>query len=412
MGKKVTFPLTIGPTHPAFKEPMKFHFEIDGEEVVTTDIDMGYTHRAIEWVARERNFIQIIYLMERVCGICSTTHPSSYTLSIENAAGIEAPPRAKYIRSIIEELERLHSHLLWAGVAAHEIGFDTLFYAVWQVRERVLDSLEIITGNRVNYAMLTIGGVRRDLTEEHYSILREVVREYREFFDRAYDLFVNDMSVIARLENVGILTPKEAKELCAVGPTARASGVKKDVRCDYPINAYADMDWLKPVTPWDVGKEPVGDVMDRTIVRILELAQSCDIIEYCLDNMPDGEIAVEPNANKMINRLKKVTGHGIGRYEGPRGECSHYNILDKKDGPVLCKVKASTYSNIATWPAMLKGADIADIPIIIASIDPCISCSDRMSFTKKQDGSNFIMTASNLHKLSIEKQKEVQKRCC
>jgi membrane-bound hydrogenase subunit alpha len=163
MSEKVNFPLTIGPTHPAFKEPLKFNFEIEGESVVSADIDMGYTHRAIEWVATKRNFIQIIYLVERICGICSSTHPTSYCLSIENAADIVPPPRAKYIRSIINEFERLHSHLLWAGVAAHEIGFDTIFYYTWNIREKVLDALENITGNRINYGIFTIGGVRRDI---------------------------------------------------------------------------------------------------------------------------------------------------------------------------------------------------------------------------------------------------------
>ncbi len=410
MSEKVTFPLSIGPTHPAFKEPLKFNFEIDGEKVVTADVDMGYTHRGIEWVARKRNFIQIIYLMERICGICSTTHPSSYCLSIENAAGIEVPPRARYIRTIIEELERLHSHLLWAGVAAHEIGFDTVFYFSWKIREKVMDALEKITGNRVNYAMLTIGGVRRDITEEQYPIIREVISYYYEFFETVYEVFLNDLSIRARLENVGVLPYKDAMELCAVGPTTRGSGVKKDVRVDYPINAYADIDWLKPITPWDIGKEPIGDVYDRTIVRVLEVKQSLDILEFCLDNMPDGDICIEPNANKMINMLKKVEADGIGRYEGPRGECTHYNILNKQEGPVLMKVKASTYSNIATWPVMLRDSEIADIPIVVASIDPCISCSDRMSFTKK-DGSTMVLTTSDLHKLSVEKMKEVRKQC-
>lgn len=410
MGKKVTFPLTIGPTHPAFKEPLKFNFEIDGEKVVNTDIDMGYTHRAIEWVARKRNFIQIIYLVERICGICSITHPTAYVLSIENAVGIEVPPRAKYIRSIVCELERLHSHLLWAGVAAHEIGFDTIFYFTWNIREKVMDCLEILTGNRVTYAMQTIGGVRRDITEEQFPIIQEMLDYYKEFYQRCCDVFFEDLSIRARLEGVGVLPYQDALDLCAVGPTARGSGVKKDVRVDYPMNAYADMDWLKPVTPWDFGKEPVGDIFDRTIVRVLELKQSMDIIEYCLENMPDGDYAVEHNPNKIINMCKKAEGIGIGRYEGPRGEAAQLNILKKQTGPYRMKMKASTYSNIFTWPVMLQNVDIADIPITIASIDPCISCSDRMSFTK-DDGTKYELTASDLHKLSIEKQKEVQKRC-
>ncbi len=407
MSEKISFPLTVGPTHPAFKEPMRLYFRVEGEKVVSTEIDMGYTHRAIEWVATKRNFIQILYLMERVCGICSSTHPNTYSLSIENISGIDPPPRAKYIRSIMNELERLHSHLLWVGVAAHEIGFDTAFYYTWNIREKVLDTLENITGNRINYAIMTIGGVRRDIKENQFKLLREVVGYYREVYDRAYDMFLNDLSVRARIENVGILTPKDAKELCAVGPTARASGIRKDVRCDYPISAYADMDWLEPMVPETVGKKAVGDLYDRTLVRILEVKQSCDIIEWCLDRMPSGPILVEENANKMINRLKKVEGDGLGRYEGPRGECTHYNLLDKKDGPVLMKIKASTFSNITAWEPMFDNAEIADIPIIMSGIDPCIACADRMTFIK---GNNkYEMSTSDLHRLSVEKQKRFKR---
>jgi len=178
MDKTITYPLQIGPTHPAFKEPVRFSFKVEGERVAGVDIDLGYTHRAIEVISKERNFIQTIYLLERICGICSVSHPMAYCMAVEDASGIEIPPRARYIRTIIGELERMHSHLLWAGVAAHEIGFDTLFLYTWNIREKVLDCLEQFTGNRVNYAMLTIGGVRRDLTDD----LIPVIGERRKYF--------------------------------------------------------------------------------------------------------------------------------------------------------------------------------------------------------------------------------------
>jgi membrane-bound hydrogenase subunit alpha len=410
MTRKTTYPLSIGPTHPAFKEPIKFLFEIDGERVVDVDIDWGYTHRAIEVIARERNFIQAIYLMERICGICSVSHPIAYCHAVEQAADIPVPPRAKYIRSIIGELERLHSHLLWAGVACHEIGFDTLFMYTWNIREKVMDCLETITGNRVNYGMLTIGGVRRDITPELMPAVREVVDYYLELFDRVYEILIHDLSVKARCQGVGILTKEEALANCAVGPTARASGLKRDVRVDYPIDAYADMHWLKPVTPEDIGKEPVGDVYDRIIVRVLEIKQSIDIIRFCMDNMPEGEIVTEKNAVKVINTLKKIKGEGIGRYEGPRGEVTHYDILDGLEGPAQLKVKAPTYSNAISWIPMLRNAEIADIPIIVASIDPCIACADRMTFVGK-DRTIFNLSSSDLHRMSVEKMKEVKSRC-
>ncbi|PKL35819.1 MAG: NADH dehydrogenase subunit [Spirochaetae bacterium HGW-Spirochaetae-1] len=405
-----TYTLNIGPTHPAFKEPVQFKFEIDGEIVVKTDIEFGYTHRGIESVARSRNFIEVIYLLERVCGICSVSHPMAYCMAVEQAAGIEVPGRAQYIRTIIGELERLHSHLLWAGVAAHEIGFDTLFMYTWNVREDVLDLLELVTGNRVNYAMLTIGGVRRDITEELVPVIREVLDHYRSLYNRMSEIMLHDESVRMRCEDVGVLTYEDALRFCAVGPTARASGLNKDVRVDYPMNAYPDMEWLRPVSPRDLGREPHGDVYDRVIVRVLEIQQSIEIIEYCLDHMPEGPIAEETNSVKIINKLKKMQGEGMGRYEAPRGEVSHYDILDNREGPAQLKVKAPTYSNMQTWVTMLEGAEIADIPIVVASIDPCIACADRMTFTKG-NGKIVTLTSADLHKMSIEKMNEVRRKC-
>jgi len=400
---KGRYKLEIGPTHPAFKEPVRFEFEVEGEHILYADIDMGYTHRGIEHVARDRNFIQMLYLLERICGICSTSHPMAYCLSVENAAEIPVPPRAKYIRTIVGELERLHSHLLWAGVAAHEIGFDTLFYATWDVREKVMDCLEAITGNRVNYAMMTIGGVRRDITGDRVTALHELVAYYRDMYNQLEDILLNDVSVRLRTENVGILTKEEAIGLCAVGPTARASGVSRDVRVDHPVGAYPDIPWLKAITPLDVGKEPVGDIYDRIVVRVLEIKQSLDIIDFCIENMPAGEIMTEPKQIKMINTLKKVSSHGIGRYEAPRGEVCHYTVLEKSDCPACIKVKAPTYSNIINWIPMFKGAEIADIPIIMASIDPCIACADRATFVK--DSQKSIISFKDLRKLSSEKNK-------
>ncbi len=410
MKTKQTYSLNVGPTHPAFKEPVKFNFEVDGERVLNTDIDFGYTHRGIEKLSRSRNFIEVIYLLERVCGICSVSHPMAYCLAVEQAADVEVTPRAKYIRTILGELERLHSHLLWAGVAAHEIGFDTLWMYTWNIREKVMDLLEVLTGNRVNYAMLTIGGVRRDITEELLPVIYEVLDYYRSLYNRVSEILMGDKSVQMRSQGVGILSEVDAVRFCAVGPTARASGLSRDVRVDYPVNAYPDITWLKPVSPRDIGREPVGDVYDRIVVRTLEILQSIEIIEFCLENMPEGEIASETNSIKIINKLKKVQGEGIGRYEAPRGEVAHYDLLDNKDGPALLKVKAPTYSNAPAWVPMLNGAEIADIPIVVASIDPCIACADRMSFTRK-NGKNFVLTSADLHRLSVEKTKEVSGKC-
>jgi len=409
MKSDITYPLNIGPVHPAFKEPIKFTFRVEGEKVVGADIDFGYTHRAIERIAQERNYIQIIYLLERVCGICSYSHPMAYCLAIEDVAGIEVPPRARYIRTIVGELERLHSHLLWTGVAAHEIGFDTLFMYTWNIREKVLDCLEELTGNRINYAMLTIGGVRRDITPENAETIYQILEYYGELYNRASEILLDDLTLRARTEGVGILTMEQAERLCAVGPTARGSGLMKDVRVDYPVNAYYEIPWLRPVSPRDIGKEPVGDVYDRMAVRVLEIQQAIQIIQFCMENLPEGNINTGGGSVKMINALKKLEGEGVGRYEAPRGEVCHYVILDNQEHPVQIKVKAPTYSNGFTWSPMLTNIEIADIPIVIASIDPCVACADRMTYIQS-DGSHTTISWEELHAKSIQKYKGVRKR--
>lgn len=405
-----SFPLSIGPTHPAFKEPVKFSFKVEGEKVLGAKLEMGFTHRGIEHIARDRNFIQLIYLLERVCGICSFSHPVAYCMAVESAAGMDVPARARYIRTIIGELERLHSHLLWAGVAAHEIGFDTLFFHTWDIREKVLDCLENLTGNRVNYAMLTVGGVRRDISSEQFGLIEQTLDYYKELYARTREILLDDISIQMRCGGVGVLSYDDAVAYCAVGPTARASGVTKDVRVNYPNNAYADLKWLYPITPADWGKKADGDVFDRMIVRVLELKQSIDIIDFCLDNMPEGAIAVETKTVKLINQLKKVKSDGIGRHEAPRGEVAHFDILDGREGPAQVKVKAPTYSNAASWSLMFKDAEIADIPIIMASIDPCIACADRMSVIDTK-GEQFYLSALELRRLSVAKQKRIIEAC-
>ena len=398
------YPLNIGPIHPAFKEPIKFTFRIEGEQVTGVDIDFGYTHRGIEKIALERNYIQIIYLLERVCGICSFSHPLAYCLAIEDVAEIQVPDRARYIRTIIGEMERLHSHLLWTGVAAHEIGFDTLFMYTWNIREKVLDCLEEFTGNRINYGMLTIGGVRRDITPENSETITRMLEYYMELYDRASEILLDDLTLRARTEGIGILSREQAEMFCAVGPTARGSGLLKDVRIDYPVNAYYDIPWLNPISPRDIGKEPIGDVYDRMAVRVLEIKQSLNVIQFCMENLPEGDINSGEGAVKIINKLKKLEGEGIGRYEAPRGEVCHYVILDNQEHPIQLKVKAPTYSNGFTWIPMLTNIEIADIPIVIASIDPCVACADRMTFIRK-GGDEERYNWEYLHQKSIKKYK-------
>jgi membrane-bound hydrogenase subunit alpha len=403
---KETYSIPIGPVHPSLKEPVTFNFEIYGEHIEKVNLAPGDNHRGIEFMGMQRNPIQIIYLAERICGICSASHPFAFCQAVENAAGIEVPERAQYIRVIIAELERIHSHILWAGVAAHELGFDSVLYLSWRAREEVLDLLEYLTGNRINYGIFMIGGVRRDISKEQIPRVRKTLDYYRDIYGKIEDVFLNDPTIALRTKNVGILTKEDALSLCAVGPTARASGVRKDVRQDQPYSAYADLE-VKAITPDVLTGKVNGDVYDRIVVRLLELVQSIQIIEQCLDNIPSGEIIAEKKLVKLLNQLKKAKGEGIGRHEAPRGEVIHYVKLNETETPEVWKARAPTYNNLMTWVPMLLGQQIADIPIVVASIDPCIACMDRVTILNKDNDQKSILTKKDLHELSVQKTRRI-----
>jgi membrane-bound hydrogenase subunit alpha len=402
----MTYSVPIGPVHPSLKEPITFNFEIYGERIEKVNLVPGDNHRGIEFMGRQRNPIQIIYLAERICGICSASHPFAFCRAVENAAGIEIPERAQYIRVIIAELERIHSHILWAGIAAHELGFDSVLYLSWRAREEVLDLLEYLTGNRINYGIFMIGGVRRDISKEQVPRVRKTLDYYRDIYGKIEDVFLNDPTIALRTKNVGVLTKKDAINFCAVGPTTRASGVKKDIRQDQPYSAYADLE-VKAITPDILTGVVNGDVYDRIIVRLLELVQSIQIIEQCLENMPSGEIVAEKKLVKLLNQLKKAKGEGIGRHEAPRGECIHYVKLNESELPEVWKARAPTYNNLMSWVPMLLGQQIADIPIVIASIDPCIACMDRVTILNKNNGQKSMLTKKDLHELSVQKTRRI-----
>jgi len=405
--KSVPYTVPIGPVHPALKEPVMFTFQMEGEVVRSVDFAPGNTHRGIEWMGMRRNPVQIVHLTDRICGICGIVHSLSFARAVEQIAEIEVPPRADYIRTILHELERMQSHILWAGVAAHELGFDSLLFLAWRVREQAMDLIENLTGNRVNYGIIQIGGVRRDISDDQIPLIKQGLDYYRGLLDQMKTVFLDDSTIRMRCRGHGLLSYRDAQLLCAIGPTARASGVAMDVRHDYPYCAYGDLD-VHPVLPPQEFGGPKGDVYDRIIVRLLEIAQSIDIIQQCLDNLPDGEILWEKKLPKLLLTLKKAQGEAIGRVEAPRGECMHYVRMDGNEAPATWKVKASSYSNLMSWIPMLKGEQLADVPIIVASIDPCMSCTDRVTIIR--NGSADDLTKEELTHLSREKTRRLS-RC-
>lgn len=360
---KVTIP--IGPQHPALKEPESFSVTLDGERIVNMNVKLGYNHRGIEKACEERTYIQDIYLVERICGICSHSHSSAFVQAVEEIAGLAVPKRGLYIRTLVGELERIHSHLLWLGVAGHELGFDTLLMYTWRDREIVMDILAMLTGNRVNYGINTIGGVRRDITPEQASEVLKAVETLEERTKYYTQVATEEVTLIKRLSGVGTLSHEDAVHLGAVGPTGRASNVDRDTRRDDPYAAYPELQF-KVIT------DTHNDVFGRAVVRIGELMETYSMIRQLIMNLPEGPIAVK--APRKI-----PAGEAISRYEAPRGEDVHYVKANGTDKPERVKVRAPTLANVQAVARMLENGYLADVPIVIAAIDPCFSCTDRMT---------------------------------
>ncbi|HDI02252.1 MAG TPA: hydrogenase large subunit, partial [Ignisphaera sp.] len=333
--------IPLGPYHPALHEPEYFELYIDGERIVDIRYRGFMIHRGIEKIAEAKLTLnQIPFIAERICGICGFTHSTAYCQAVEKILGIEIPDRAKYIRSILLEIERIHSHLLWFGVLLHLLGFDIGFMAMWRIREKVMDLAEILTGNRKTYGLNIVGGVRRDIDEDKkpviFNTLKEVEKLFRDYVEKVFQL----KEIRARTKEIGILTRSDAKKLGVVGPTARGSGIDIDVRRDHPYAAYRYIEFKVPV--YDE-----GDVYSRVMVRYEEVLESIKMIEQLVKDMPKTSIVVEEYEFKPL-------GMGIGYTEAPRGENMHFVILGKDNKVYRWKVRSPTYNNIPSLYIMLK----------------------------------------------------------
>ncbi|RLF16303.1 MAG: NADH-quinone oxidoreductase subunit D [Thermoprotei archaeon] len=363
--------LIFGPQHPALHEPELFRFKVEGEIVVKAEPRIGYVHRGIEKLFERNSYIRGIYLSERICGICNAAHTVCYCQVVENALGIEPPPRARYLRTIVHELNRIHSHLLLLGVAAEELGFDTLFMLIWRDRELVMDLIELVTGNRVMTAFNTIGGVRRDITPEvaekcikALSKLEERVKYYRKVFEE-------DPTIRRRTVEVGVLPRKEAIKYCVVGPMARGSAVDVDIRRDWPYAAYDEI-------PFNVIVRDECDVWARLMVRVDETIEAINIVRYALEHLPKGEI-------RLPLRRAVPPAEAVSRVEAPRGELIYHLISKGGTIPYRLKVRTPTLANLLAAAKLFEGNTIADIPAILVSIDPCFACTDRVTLIDLKD---------------------------
>lgn len=359
MSKEIVVP--FGPQHPVLPEPIHIDLVIEDEKVKQAIPSIGYIHRGLETLVEKREYPEYVYLAERICGICSFIHGATYCQGVEAVMNVEVPERALFLRTIWSEYSRMHSHLLWLGLAADAMGFENLFMDAWRLRESILDELEATTGGRVIQGSCKVGGVRRDIDSETLDEMVGRLEGMRGELSDLTDVFLNDSSVKGRMKNVGVLPGKEAYDYGAVGPTLRGSGISSDARM-IGYAAYGKLHF-KPVV------EDGCDCYARCAVRAKELFTSIDLIKEAVQKIPDGPIEV------------KVTGKPDGEYfaraEQPRGEVIHYVKGNGTRFLARHRVRTPTLTNIPPLVKMLEGCELADVPVIVLSIDPCIGCMER-----------------------------------
>ena len=359
MSKKSIVP--FGPQHPVLPEPVHLDLVLEDETVVGAIPSIGFIHRGLEKLVEKRDFKQYVYIAERVCGICSCGHGLGYCEAVEQVMGIEVPDRAKYLRAIWLEMSRVHSHLLWLGLLADAFGFESLFMECWRLREKILDMFDATTGGRIIHSANKVGGVNRNVDNGMLKGIDDAIKDIEDELKPIVNTFLHDFTVQNRLVGAGVLTKEQAIELGAVGPMLRASGVEYDTRL-LGYAAYGDLT-VEPIVSNEC------DSYARCEVRIKELIQSFELIREAIAKMPEGDIAVPVKGNP--------DGEFFMRIEQPRGEAIYYvkgngtKFLDR------FRLRTPTTSNLAPMVETLKGSQLADVPILILTIDPCISCTER-----------------------------------
>lgn len=353
--------LPFGPQHPVLPEPLQLKLVLDDERVVDAVPGVGYVHRGLERLVEDKDYMQSVYVVERICGICSVMHAQAYCQGIESLLGLEIPDRAKFLRVIWAELHRMHSHLLFLGLMADAFGFEALFMQCWRIRERILDIMEQTTGHRIMVSINTVGGTRRDLSPDMQKHMLSELKVIRGELDKVAKTFKNDYTIAQRLRGCAPLNKDKAYELGCVGPVARASGLSQDMR-GLGYAAYKQLDFA-PVVMHD------GDCYARTMVRISEIYQSIDLVRQAIEKLPEGEFSVKPKGNP--------DGEVISRVEQPRGEVYYFLRGDGGKKLKRLRLRTPTFAHLPSLVEMLKGQLLSDVPVIILSIDPCVSCTER-----------------------------------
>ena len=362
MGKSQVIP--FGPQHPVLPEPIHLDLVVEDEKVVEAIPQIGFIHRGLEKLVETRDYNQFVYVAERVCGICSLGHSLGYSQAIDELLGVEVPKRGQYLRIIWHELSRIHSHILWLGLLADAFGFESLFMHCWRIREKVLDMFERTTGGRVIFSVVVPGGVTRDIDHDTLVAMQNMLSELRDEYMKLVPAFLNDSSVKNRTVGVGYISKEDAERLSMVGPFGRASGFNYDVR-SFGMGAYGDLSEFEPMV------DTQGDCYARIKVRCAEVLQSIDIINELIEKIPEGEI------NVKVNGTPEKGAQASSIIEQPRGEAFYYVKSNGTKFLDRFRLRTPTSQNLAGMLSCLKGCDLADVNMMILTIDPCISCTER-----------------------------------
>ncbi|MDD1723822.1 MAG: nickel-dependent hydrogenase large subunit [Methanospirillum sp.] len=359
MSKQIVLP--FGPQHPVLPEPIHLDLVLEDERVIEAVPSIGYVHRGLEKLVEKRDYKDYVFIAERICGICSFIHSATYCHAVETVMEVEVPRRAEYLRTIWSEYSRLHSHLLWLGCFADSMGYENLFMNSWRLREKILDVLERTTGGRVIQGVCRVGGVSRDIPPEELARMSRELAGLRPELRELTRVFEEDITVQTRTKRIGLLPKDAAWDLGAVGPVCRGSGISSDMRST-GYAAYDDLDF-KPVVKSD------GDCYARCLVRAEEMFSSISLIEKAIDRIPGGDVLVPVKGNP--------SGEFYARAEQPRGEVIHYVKANGKKNLQRHRVRTPTLANVPALVKMLAGCELADVPVIVLTIDPCIGCMER-----------------------------------
>lgn len=371
----------IGPIHPALKEPLRLKLQTRGEKVIGAEIDYGYVHRGIERVMEGKTWQKAVYLSERVCGICSYVHTMTFTETFEKIAGEEAPLRAQFLRVIANELDRIQSHLLANSTYFNTIEHETLFMYMLSMRELIMDAIELLAGNRVHMAWNVVGGVRLDAKEVHLKSILDLLDEFESQYAKYPQMYEHGPLLGLRSRDVGVMSENDAIKARAVGPIARASSVKDDVRTPHPT--YRDHFDFNIIWRDD------GDNFARNMNRFDEVTESIKIIRQGIENLPKGDIR---------KKIDIPAGYADHRNEAPRGEVAY---MIETNGNLIKNISIRTPSimNIdACARYMFKDvATVADAIATYATVDPCIACTERVTIVDEESGK--VHEVNGLHKV-------------